>query len=143
MKRKALLTVILALCLAFTLTIGVLATGAAAPVKECSSEECTQTLNPSDIYCPKCGTEYVEPQEVPECPTCKDDSIDSGFCPTCGRQISKQMEFKVDANSLGLTIPILCTGMLGIFIVTTIIIGIVIFLNTILEVIDKKRKNME
>ncbi|MBQ7906822.1 MAG: hypothetical protein IJ309_02495 [Clostridia bacterium] len=79
---------------------------------------------------------------TPEC-THVDVNTDN-VCDICQSALNtKQMEFKFDPNSLGNTVPILCTGMLGIFIVTTIIIGIVILLNTILEIVDKKRKNKE
>lgn len=72
------------------------------------------------------------------------DANDDNTCDLCEEIIqAKQMEFKFDPGSLGQTVPILCTGMLGIFIVTTIIIAIVILLNTILEIVDKKRKNKE
>ena len=54
-----------------------------------------------------------------------------------------ELQFKFDGASLGKTIPILCTGMLGIFIVTGIIIAIVLILNTTMTVINNKKQNKE
>ena len=141
MKRKALLVVILALCLIFALSISVFAKEANEQTKECSNEECEAKLSMSDDFCSKCGTKYVEPKE--ECNVCKNNNIEANFCPACGKQIIKQTEFGFKASSLGTTVPILCTGMLGIFIVTGIIIAIVLILNTTMTVIDNKKKNKE
>ena len=51
-----------------------------------------------------------------------------------------EMTFTFNPESLSDTIPVLSTGMLGIFIVTGIIIAIVLILNLILELIEKKKK---
>ena len=51
----------------------------------------------------------------------------------------KELQFKIDGSSLGKTVPILCTGMIGIFIVTAIIIAIVLILNTTMTIIDNKK----
>lgn len=144
MKRKVLSVIILSLCLVFTLSLSVFASdadSASVPTKECSNEECDAVLSVSDSFCSKCGTQYVAPKE--ECAVCKDNNIESNFCPTCGKQIIKQTEFGFKASTLGTTVPIMCTGMLGIFIVTGIIIAIVLILNTTMTVIDNKKQNKE
>ena len=139
MKRKAFLIVILALCLIFALSFSVFAAETEGQTKECSNEECDAKLDANENFCSKCGTKYVAPKE--ECNACKDNNIESNFCPICGKQIIKQTDFGFKASSLGTTIPILCTGMLGIFIVTGIIIAIVLILNTTMTVIDNKKQN--
>lgn len=60
-----------------------------------------------------------------------------------GAENKGELQFKFDGSSLGKTVPILCTGMLGIFIVTGIIIAIVLILNTTMTVINNKKQNKE
>ncbi len=52
-----------------------------------------------------------------------------------------EMVLKFVPESLGQTIQILATGMIGIFIVTGIIIMVVLLLNTILEIVANKQAN--
>ncbi|MBQ7761712.1 MAG: hypothetical protein IJ400_06630 [Clostridia bacterium] len=51
------------------------------------------------------------------------------------------MVLKFVPESLGQTVQILATGMIGIFIVTGIIIMVVLLLNTILEIVANKQAN--
>lgn len=51
----------------------------------------------------------------------------------------KEMVLKFVPESLGQTVQILATGMIGIFIVTGIIIMVVLVLNTVLEIVENKR----
>lgn len=55
----------------------------------------------------------------------------------------KEMVIKFVPESLGQTVQILATGMIGIFIVTGIIILVVLLLNTILEIVANKRANKQ
>ena len=74
---------------------------------------------------------------------CKDDNIETTYCPECGRQVEKEMKFKLDFEALGESAMILCKGMLGIFIVTGIIIAFILILNTTVEKIKQINENKE
>ena len=62
---------------------------------------------------------------------------------TEGADNGSELQFKLDGASLGKTVPILATGMIGIFIVTGIIIAVVLILNTTMTAIDNKKQNKE
>lgn len=144
MKKRILSVVILALCLASLFVVSAFAiSGPDAPLKDCTNEECDAKLNAYDNFCSKCGTKYTEPKEEEICQVCKDDNIETTYCPECGRQVEKEMKFKLDFEALGESAMILCKGMLGIFVVTGIIIAFILILNTTVEKIKQIKENKE
>lgn len=141
MKKRILSVAIIVLCLMSLFAVGISAiSGPDAPLKECTNNECDAKLNAYDNFCSKCGTKYVEPSKEEACQVCKDDNIETTFCPTCGRQIEKKMKFKFDFEALGESAMILCKGMLGIFIVTGVIITFILILNTVVEKVRQSKE---
>lgn len=144
MKKRILSVAIIVLCLMSLFAVSNSAiSGPDAPLNDCTNEECDAKLNAYDKFCSKCGTEYVKPEEEEICQVCKDDNIETTYCPACGRQIEKKMKFKLDFGALGESAMILCKGMLGIFIVTGVIIAFILILNTVVEKVKQSKENKE
>lgn len=144
MKKRILSVAIIVLCLMSLFAVSISAiSGPDAPLNDCTNEECDAKLNAYDKFCSKCGTEYVKPEEEEICQVCKDDNIETTYCPACGRQIEKKMKFKLDFGALGESAMILCKGMLGIFIVTGVIIAFILILNTVVEKVKQSKENKE
>ncbi|MBQ7353452.1 MAG: hypothetical protein IJW54_05550 [Clostridia bacterium] len=121
MKKKITLILVLALCLVMIFAVNVFATATTSP-----SGQDTNTPNVEN---------NIPNTEGPEENNSGNDGNNDGEMP--------QMSFQIRGESLGETVPIMCTGMLGIFIVTGIIIAIVLILNTTMTVIDNKKQNKE
>lgn len=111
--------------------------------KICSNADCKEQMLENSEFCSKCGTKYTEPKEEEICQVCKDDGIETTYCPECGRQVEKKMKFKLDFDALGESAMILCKGMLGIFIVTGVIIAFILILNTVVEKVNQIKENKE
>ena len=105
----------------------------------CVNDECKKPIYNIDAeYCPSCGADQVP------CVECGDGTktIDGTYCTECGIQVPKsgRMQFGFDFDALGESATILSMGMVGIFIVTGIIIGFILILNTIVEKINSKKE---
>ena len=77
-------------------------------------------------------------------PTLNNDSVQEENKEQTDNSLTEEqpkMELKFTPQSLGQTVQILATGMIGVFIVTGIIIMVVLLLNTSLEIIANKKSS--